>query len=99
MNSEPVFTGISNLTRTRLQKLEQPTVLVVLIVISHQLRIKLPFQQLSIDDRAFMGTGLRQKFRQSLINESFFVLGVAVPVNDLVAKPLATATHAITNTC
>ena len=99
MNSEPVFTGIADLTRTRLQQLEQPTVLVVLIVISHQLRIKLPFQQLSIDDRAFMGAGLRQKFRQSLINEPFFVLGVAVPVNDLVAKPLATPADAITNTC
>ena len=99
MNSEPVFTGITYLTRTRLQQLEQPTVLVVLIVISHQLRIKLPFQQLTIDDRAFVGAGLRQKFRQSLINESFFVLGVAVPVNDLVAKPLATATDAITNAC
>ena len=97
--SEPVFAGITDLTRTRLQQLEQPTVLVVLIVISHQLRIKLPFQQLTIDDRTFMGAGLRQKFRQSLINEPFFILGVAVPVNYLVAKPLATATHAITNAC
>ena len=99
MNSEPVFTGVTDLTRTRLQQLEQPTVLVVLIVISHQLRIKLPFQQLTIDDRTFMGAGLRQKFRQSLINEPFFILGVAVPVNYLVAKPLATATHTITNAC
>ena len=38
----------------RLQQLEQPTVLVVLIVISHQLCIKLPFQQLTIDDCAFV---------------------------------------------
>ena len=59
MNSEPVFTGIAYLTRTRLQQLEQPTVLVVLIVISHQLCIKLPFQQLTIDDCAFVGAGLR----------------------------------------
>ena len=99
MNSEPVFTWITYLTCTRLKQLEQPTVLVMLIVISHQLRIKLPFQQFTIDDRAFVGAGLRQKFRQSLINESFLVLSVAVPVNDLVAKPLATTTHAITNAC
>ena len=99
MNSEPVFTWITYLTRTRLKQLEQPTVLVMLIVVSHQLRIKLPFQQFTIDDRAFVGAGLRQKFRQSLINESFLVLSVAVPVNDLVAKPLATTTHAITNAC
>ena len=71
----------------------------MLIVVSHQLRIKLPFQQFTIDDRAFVGAGLRQKFRQSLINEPFFILGVAVPVNYLVAKPLATATHTITNAC
>ena len=71
----------------------------MLIVISHQLRIKLPFQQFAIDDRAFVGAGLRQKFRQSLIYESFLGLRVAVPVDNLVAKPLATPAHAITNTC
>ena len=56
---EPVFAGITDLTRTRLKQLEQPTVLIMLIVISHQLRIELPFQQLTIDDRAFVGAGLR----------------------------------------
>ena len=99
MNSEPVFTGITDLTPTRLKQLKQPTVFIVLVVVSHQLRIKLPFQQLAIGDRAFMGTSLRQKLRQSLINKSFFVLGVTVPMNDLVAKSFATPANAVTNTC
>ena len=99
MNLEPVFTGITDLTRTRLQQLKQPTVFIMLIVVSHQLRIELPLEQLTIGDRALVSASLRQKFRQSLINESFFVLSVTVPVNNLVAKPLATPTHAITNTC
>ena len=99
MSSEPIFTGITDLTRTRLKQLKQPTVFIVLIVVSHQLRIKLPLQQLTIGDRALVGASLRQKFRQSLINESFFVLSVAVPVNNLVAKPLAAPANAITNTC
>ena len=99
MNSEPVLTGVSYLTCTRLQELEQPTVFIVLIVVPHQLSIKLPFQQLTIGDCAFVGAGLRQKFRQPLIYESFFVLRVAVPVDNLVAKPLATPTYAVTNAC
>ena len=98
MNSEPVFIGVANLTRTRLEQLKQPTVFIVLVVVSHQLRIKLPFQKLAIGDRAFVGAGLRQKLRQSLIDKSFFVLGVTVPVNNLVAKSLATPTYAITDT-
>ena len=99
MNLKPILTGVTNLTRTRLEQLKQPTIFIVLVVVSHQLRIKLPFQQLTIGDRAFVGAGLRQKLRQSLIDKSFFVLGVTVPVNDLVAKPLATPANAVTNAC
>ena len=99
MNLEPILTGVTNLTRTRLEQLKQPTVFIVLVVVSHQLRIKLPLQQLTIGDRAFVGAGLRQKFRQSLIDKSFFVLGVTVPVNDLVAKALATSAYAVTYAC
>ena len=99
MNLKPVLTGVTNLARTRLEQLKQPTVFIVLVVVSHQLRIKLPFQQLAIGDRTFMGASLRQKLRQSLIDKPFFVLGVTVPVNDLVAKPFATPANAVTNAC
>ena len=61
------------------------------------LGLQLPTQQTRVGHFESIAHTQTEKFRQALINNAPFLLGIGVPVDDLMAKTLAAAANSIPN--
>ena len=73
------------------------TVGIVVRLMPDLLNRQLPTEEPRIHYTKFVGDTLCQKLVQSSIDGPLLLRRVAIPVDDLVRKPLATATHRVTN--
>ena len=73
------------------------TVGVVVRLMPDLLNRQLPTEKPRIHYTKFVGDTLCQKLVQSSIDGPLLLRRVAIPVNDLVRKPLATAAHRVAN--